>query len=143
MKARFVIVVAALAAACSSLHPVAIQAGDRCFRCRQTIVETRLAAELIDHYGAPFPFRTSGCLAKHVKANPGDKILTFVTDFPSGRMIPAADAWFVPVSLTNPERRFPEADYQAYKSRAAAEADKPAGAALLRWDAVVAAVPVN
>ena len=49
---------------------------------------------------APHPFRTAGCMARYVKANQAESFTAiFVTDFQSGRMIAANDAWFVPAQL--------------------------------------------
>ena len=139
MKARHAVVIAVLAAACSSVHPVAVNVGDRCFRCRRSIGDTHLAAELIDTMKVPAPFRTSGCLAKYLKAHPKELAGTaFVADNKSGRLIPAGDAWFVPTTVTSPDGKLQEDDYFAFGSRADARA--AAGTAtIVRWERVLAA----
>jgi hypothetical protein len=139
MKARYLVAVVLLAAGCSSLHPVAVQIGDRCYRCRRSIGETKLAAELIDQQGAPFPFRTTGCLSKYLKSHPGDKGSPFVTDYNTGRLFDASSAWFVPTELQPTDSRAAESDYIAFASQTEAEAANAKHATLLRWNQVVAA----
>src|SRR3990170_1637145 len=89
MKSRAMLLMAGLVmAACSGMQPVQIAAGDVCFRCRRVISETRIAAEAIDKDGRAFKFRTAGCMAKFVKANPGQEFAgMFATDFTTGRMV--------------------------------------------------------
>jgi hypothetical protein len=140
MKARalYAILTLLVVAACASVKPAAINAGDRCLRCKQTISDLRVAGEIIDRLRAPFPFRTAGCMAKYVKATPPDQITAvFVTDFNSGRMVAADDAWFVPAQLLGPDGRRRVPDYIAFRSRADAEAARE-GQPLLRWNQVVA-----
>ena len=143
MKMLYATFIAATLVACASVHPVAIQAGDRCLRCRVPIGDLRVAGEIIDRLRAPFPFRTSGCMAKYVKANPAESFTAiFVTDFQSGRLIEADDAWFVPAKLTGPDGRQLQADYLAFRSRSDAETAR-AGQPLLRWKQVVAEASAN
>ena len=124
--------------ACASIQPAAVQTGDRCLRCRQTIGDPRLAGEIIDNMRAPFPFRTAGCLAKYVKANPDASIAAiFVADHRTGRMLPASDAWFVPAELTAPDGKRTQPDYVAFRSRADAEAFRTHAEPLLRWTQVL------
>lgn len=104
--------------ACSSIVPVPVNAGDVCYRCRRVITETRLAAEGIDGTLVS-KFRTSGCAAKYLADHPSDKSAIFVTDYPTGKLIPAQGAFFVPTL----NRDNGEKDYIAFGSRAAADAE--------------------
>ena len=52
-------------------------------------------------------------MAKYLVAHPDEGGRLFVTDYVTGKMIPPADAIFVPVLL---DRNTGEADYQAYKT---------------------------
>src|SRR3982751_3977937 len=138
MRTLFAFVNVAVVTAYASVTRVVARAGSRALRCRQPVNDLRVAGEIIDRLQAPFPFRTPGCLAKYVKATPiGEISAVFVTDFQSGRMIPAGDAWFVPAKLTAADGRTLEADYIAYKSRSDADSAR-SGQPLLRWAQVVA-----
>ena len=144
MKTLYAVLFAAMLVGCASVKPVPVQAGDRCLRCRQPVSELRLAGEIIDNLNAPFPFRTPGCLAKYVKANEGSFTAVFVTDYRTGRMLSASDAWFVPTELpaVDGTKRM-AADYIAYGSRSDAEASRTRNEQLLRWTQVVAAAPAH
>jgi hypothetical protein len=143
LKMLYATIIAATLVACTSVRPVAIQAGDRCLRCRVSIGDLRVAGEIIDHLRAPFPFRTTGCLAKYVKAHSGEPFTAiFVTDFQSGRLIEADAAWFVPAKLAGPDGRQLQSDYLAFRSRSDADAAR-AGQPLLRWSQVVAEATAN
>jgi hypothetical protein len=66
----------------------------------------------------------------------------FVTDYKTGRMIDADQAWFVPTNLAVPDSKRTEADYLAFRSRADADAargNKP----MLRWAQVVSEATAN
>jgi hypothetical protein len=141
MRWKSGIAVLALTAACSSIHPVDVQVGDRCFRCRRAIGYPKLAAELVDRVGGPFPFRTSGCLATYLKSHPGVQGATFVADHTSGRLMPSQDAWFVPTILREGYNEVP--DYLAFRSRAEADAANTAGVPLLRWKDVMDRASTN
>ena len=138
MKTLYALVMGATLLACASVQPAKVELGDRCLRCRRPVSDLKLAGEIIDGLRAPRPFRTAGCMAKYVKAN-SDEAFTaiFVTDFNSGRMIPAGDAWFVPATIPA-EGKSVEADYYAFRSRADAKAFKGTVTSL-RWPQVVAA----
>jgi hypothetical protein len=143
MRALYAVVLVTVIAACASIPPAAVQVGDRCFHCRRTIGDVRLAAETIDQLKTPRPFRTAGCLAKYLKAHQDETpIAIFVTDHGTGRMLPAADAWFVPAALTQPDGRKTEDDYVAFRSRNDAESYR-AGQPLLRWAQVLAEATTN
>jgi hypothetical protein len=139
MKTLYAVIAGLTLLACSSIQPARIDAGDRCLRCRRPIQDLRLAGQIVDRMNAPFPFRTAGCLAKYVKANSGTQFnAIFVTDYRSGKMMPAAGAWFVPTALAAADDKSSEPDYVAFGSRSEAEGFR-AGATFLRWPQVVAA----
>lgn len=108
-----------VAASCSSVAPIAITARDVCFECRRGVVETRIAAELIDANQMAYKFGSPGCLAKHLADHPGETGTLFVTDFASGGLITVDKATFVPV-IVNANTN--ERDFRAYLSRQEAEA---------------------
>ena len=106
MKMRIggVLLILALSA-CSSVGPVPIRTGEICFRCQRPIIDTRLAAQTVS--GLVSDFRTAGCLAKYLADHPGDKSAVFVTDYETGKLIPAASGVYVPtVNRDNGERDF-------------------------------------
>ena len=144
MKAIYTLLLAATLAACASIQPAPVQAGDRCLRCRRAVADLRLAGEIIDNMRAPFPFRTPGCMAKYVKANGGQGfVAVFVTDYRTGRMVPASAAWFVPTELETQDGKRTEADYLAFASRRDAEASRKQNEPLLRWAQVVGEASAN
>ena len=63
---------------CSSVSPVAVNAGDQCFRCRQIILDTQIAGEMIDPSGMPAKFRSTGCLTKYLADHPKETGALFV-----------------------------------------------------------------
>jgi hypothetical protein len=141
MKTLYAVIIGLTTLACASVQPARIAAGDLCLRCRRPIQNLRLAGEIVDSMNAPFPFRTTGCLAKYVKANSDTQFTAiFVTDFRTGKMIPATSAWFVPTDITAADGRSSEPDYYAFGSRSDAEGFKADAARFLRWSQVVAAV---
>jgi hypothetical protein len=107
-----------LALSCSSISPVRVTAGDQCFRCRRTIVEARVAGEILNG-GLATKYRGPGCLAKYLAAHPDETGVLFVTDFASGKLMPPASAAFVPL-VVDPNTG--ETDYRAYKVKADADA---------------------
>jgi hypothetical protein len=141
MRWKPTVAVLVLAAACSSLHPVAVKVGERCFRCRRDINDIGLAAELVSQQGVPFPFRTSGCLAKYLKEHPAERGATFVADHISRRLIPSDEAWFVPTTLH--EGKAEQRDYLAFQSRADADGANTAHVPILRWKDVMNLASVN
>jgi len=144
MKTLYALVLGATLLACASVQPAAVQAGDRCLRCRRPVADLRLAGEIIDNMRAPFPFRTAGCLAKYVKANGGQGFTAiFVTDYRTGRMLPASNAWFAPTEIPTADGKRTEADYLAFGSRRDADAARAHNDPLLRWTQVVADVSAN
>ena len=139
MRSLYAVVVVAIIAGCASIRPAAVQVGDRCFNCGRTIGNLQLAAEVVDQLKTPRPFRSAGCLAKYLKAHPNQPVAAvFVTDYRSGRMLPADDAWFVPTAVKQADGKATEADYLAFRSRADAAAEGGGKPVLLRWAQVVA-----
>jgi hypothetical protein len=119
---------------CSTIAPVKISAGEQCFRCRRIITNTSLAAEQIQG-GLTSKYRTAGCMAKYLVAHPDEGGTLFVTDYATGKMIPPADAIFVPVLL---DRNTGETDYQAYKSsRDASAAALALNTRIVDWQTVL------
>lgn len=109
---------ALLTLSCGSVRPVAIQDGDQCFRCRRPIIEKTMAAELLDGTLAS-KFRTAGCMAKYLADHPEETGITFVTDYPTGKLVRPDGVLFVPVVVN---RDTGERDYRAYLQKAAAAA---------------------
>jgi len=118
-------------AACSPIKPVAINAGDVCYRCRRTITQTRLAAELVDQNHRAYSFRTAGCLARYLAENPGDERTVFVTDYRTGKMLRAGSALFVRHVIDDNSG---EVDFYAFRSRdEAIEFAKEAKSSVVDW----------
>ena len=144
MKMLYVLVIAAVAAACASIQPAKVQVGDTCYRCHRAIGDLRLAGETIDDMMTPSPFRTPACMARYIKSHPNEKLrAVFVSDYNSERMFAAEDAWFVPTTILQADGKTKEDDYLAFKSRADAAASKQGDVVLLRWNQVLAEVKAN
>ncbi len=105
---------------CTSMAPVRVNFGEQCFRCRRTIVDTRLAGETIDTSGFVSKFRAPGCMAKYLVAHPEEGGTVFVTDYETGKMMSPDAALFVPFVI---DRNTGEQDYRAYRQPADAQAD--------------------
>jgi hypothetical protein len=124
---------ASLAIACSAVVPARINVGDQCFRCARNITDTRLAGEQIGAFVEKF--RAPGCMAKYVVKNPDDRGAIFVTDYASGKMLPPAEAFFVPVVL---DEKTGERDYRAYSAKdAATAAAAEARTEVVDWNTVL------
>ncbi len=135
---RWLIVTAAvLAVGCSSVKPLPVVSGERCFRCQRPIDDVKLAGEMIDEGGHAFKFRTAGCMAKYLAEHPGEHTRgVFVTNHSTGKFIPAQDATFVLVTLSTVTS---EKDYIAFgRANEAAEMAKKEGGATVTWDQVLA-----
>jgi len=114
----YAVALATLALSCTAaVRPVRVNAGEQCFRCQRTIMDTRMATEQIT--GFVEKFRTPGCMAKYVVKNPADKGPIFVTDFATGNLIAADDAFLVSVVVDD---RTGERDYRAYALKSDADA---------------------
>jgi NosL len=138
---RWLILAAAglVALGCSSVQPLRIDAGERCFRCGRVIEDSKLAAEIIDEGGHALKFRTASCMAKYVAEHgQHDWRGIWVTDYGTGKFVKVNKASFARITV-NPNTN--ERDYAAFASaEAAAEKAKEAGGAPLEWDAVLAGV---
>jgi len=114
--------------------PQTIGEGETCFACRKTIVDHKLAAEIMDR-NLPTKYRTPGCMAAYAAQHPSDDSRYYVTDFVSGGLIEAEHAYFVPVLVND---RTGERDYRAYYSRGMADiAAQVMGVQVVRWDTVL------
>jgi hypothetical protein len=119
--------------ACASITPMPIRTGEGCFQCRRPITNLRLASQVIAG-GLASNFHAPRCLAAYLVEHPGDQGVAFVTDFPSGKMVQAAAAVYVPtVNRDNGER-----DFIAFSDRTMAQSEATArSASLFTWDAVL------
>lgn len=101
---------AVLASACSAPLP-AIKAGDVCARCKRTIMDPKLAVQVLTASGQISTFRTPGCLATYLKDHAKDAKEIFVTDYPTGKLFPVSRAMFVRAKIDNATG---ERDFYAY-----------------------------
>ncbi len=125
---------AAVAAACSSIAPVPIKAGEVCYRCRTVIEEPKQAGEMIAGNGLVSPFKSPNCLAKYIVEHPEDKSAVFVSDWETGKFAPPDRMVFVPtVNRNNGEK-----SYLAFLSeKAAAAAAAEQKSTPIKWAAVL------
>lgn len=121
--------------ACSSLRPVAINTGDVCEGCKRAIVNTKVAAELVEPNGLAMKFRTVSCMAKFMGQHPTEGSGVFVTDYQTGRFLSAHSAMFVKAEI---DENTMERDYIAFGNVAAAvEFGKNAGSSPVDWPSVL------
>ncbi len=99
MKRALLGIAVVVVTGCSSLRPVAIQAGATCYRCRRPIEQIRLAGEMVDQNKHAFTFRTAGCMAKYLIEHAEDPAGVFVTDNATGKLIKAQTALFVKATI--------------------------------------------
>jgi hypothetical protein len=119
---------------CRTVAPESIAAGETCFRCRHVIVDARLAAEMLND-NLPTKYRSPRCLARYIKAHPGEDMQIWVTDYATGAMIDPAHAWFVPVLVNDTTG---ERDFRAYELRSVADRTAQAlGTGAVRWSTVL------
>ncbi len=115
--------------------PDSIGAGEVCYRCRRVIADARLAAEMMDR-NLPTKYKTAGCMARYVAAHPRTGSRYYVTDYPSGALIGADRAYFVPTLINE---NTGERDYKAFVSKAmAAQVALVTGSDVVNWTTVVA-----
>jgi hypothetical protein len=125
-----------LLAACSSVTPVAIQAGEACAGCAKPITNVKLAAATIDGAGRALKFHSVGCMAKYLTAHPGPASTVLVTDYQTGRMVRAQTATFVRADI---DAATHERDYYAFANvRDAIEIGKAKEANPIDWFAIMA-----
>lgn len=133
-----VVLVALVAAGCSSLPPAAIAVGDTCTNCRRTIRDTRLASETIDSVGRAYKFRTVSCMASYLARYSPDVKAIYVTDFPTGRLVKATAVTFVKSSVSEGKDRI--TDYLAfYSEKAARDLAAREKTTAIEWDELLAA----
>lgn len=121
--------------ACSSLKPVAINTGDICENCRRAIINTKVAAEVVEPNGLAMKFRTVSCMAKFMEQHPAEGSGVFVTDFHTGRFVPATSAVFVKAPLDDGTN---ERDYVAFRDVASAvEFGRTNGSSPVDWPSVM------
>jgi hypothetical protein len=112
-----------------------VEAGDRCYRCRRSINNERLAGEAI--FGPQFvaKFREPGCMAKYLVSHPDEKPAIFVTDYASGKMIAPDRAFYVSELV---DQNTGETEYRAYREQTDAAAfAAEAHAVPVGWNAVL------
>ena len=128
-------VVSLVLLSCSSVAPVKVSVGDQCFRCRRTIFNERVATETIASNGFVSKYRGPGCMAKYLVAHPDEKATVYVTDYPTGKMIPHDVAFYVP-EIVDPNTG--ETDYRAYREQALANvAASELHTQYMRWNDVL------
>lgn len=135
---RWLIVAASLLAlSCSSVQPLKISAGDRCFRCGRTIEDVKLAGEIIDEAGHALKFRTAGCMAKYLTEHGDHKWRgVWVTDYESGKFVKASKATYARILV---DRNTNERDFAAFSSPdAAAAMAREQGGTTIEWASVLA-----
>lgn len=137
---RYVLIAVALVtAACASVQPLPIRAGDTCFECREVIAEPRLAAELIDASGRAYVFSCAECLATYLAAHPEEQPKgVFVTDYQSGKFTRAESATFVLFTVDPNRGKTTFAAFsESNQARVFAEANK--SATVTDWPGVLKA----
>jgi len=120
---------------CSSLRPVAINAGDVCEGCKRAIVDTRVAAEIVEPNGLALKFRTVSCMARFMGQHPEEGSRIYVTDYKTGRFLSAQSAVFVKAEIGE---NTTERDYLAFSDiGAAVEFGKTKGVSPVDWPSIV------
>lgn len=120
-----------LAAGCANPTPVAIQKGDRCFRCGREIIHTRLATEILDDHGRAFKFRTVWCVSQYLRDHPTETGRVYVTDYTTGRLVRAQTATYVRATI-DPDTY--EMDYLAFSTVGdAVKAARESKSAAIDW----------
>ena len=121
------------------LTPAPVNQGDKCFRCYRTIVQTRIAGEIVDRGGLAYKFRAPACMAQYMNEypQPADSLLgVFVADYTSGLLVPVEHAWFVETVI---DRWTGERDFAAFHMRGSAEAyARKEGTSVVDWTGVMA-----
>jgi copper chaperone NosL len=95
MRGRIAFAPIVLLVACGggALAPASLQAGLACSHCRMTIVDPRLAAQIVAPGEEPRFFDDIGCLARHLADHPAAAdARAYVADHVSGAWVPANDA---------------------------------------------------
>ncbi len=145
---RFALLGAILAAqigvtAASAVDPVAINPGDRCYRCGRLLTDRFVAAEAIPAEGdmAVLKFRTVRCMLAYLNDTGLVAETLFVADDQTGDFVNVDKAVFVPVPIdaftAETHYGIGDVDYVAFRSRsAAARFAKSRGVQTMSWSAV-------
>jgi hypothetical protein len=121
--------------ACSSLRPVAINAGDVCESCKRAIVNPKVAAEIVEPNGLALKFRTVSCMARFTAQRTTAGSGVFVTDFNTGKFVSASSAVFVKATI---DENTNERDYLAFRDvPAAVEYGRTHGSSPVDWASVL------
>jgi hypothetical protein len=116
---------------CSSTVPPAVRVGEICFSCRQPVADARLAGRIMTGSGNTFVFRTVGCMVRQFVQH-DSRAQVFVTDYESGRLLPARHATFVRHQI-GPKAG--DTDFVAFRSGEEAKRfAAPSGERLVDWD---------
>jgi copper chaperone NosL len=93
-KAACILAIGLLAGCASGApRPAAFQAGTPCTHCRMTVLDQKLASQLVAPGEDPRFFDDLGCLTAYLAAHPAEPgVRAFVADHTSGAWIPAAEA---------------------------------------------------
>jgi hypothetical protein len=137
MRYAVVAVLGLVLVACSS-PPPAVRAGDTCVGCKRALTDTKLGVQMIGTSGQTSTFHTPGCLARYLKEHPKEAKDIFVTDYPSGKLIPVSRAMFVRAKI---DENSGERDYYAFGSvNEAVERAKEVTGRVVDWAAVRSAI---
>ena len=111
MRYASIAVLAIVLTACGSAPPPQVRAGDVCFRCKRVVTEAKLGVQMVTTSGQTSTFRTPGCLAKYLKDHSREAKEIYVTDYPTGEMIPVSRATFVGAKI---DQETGERDFYAF-----------------------------
>lgn len=134
MRYAFLAILGIVLTGCSAVHPAQVRAGDVCVRCKRTITQPKLGVRLITTDGQISTFRTPECLAKYLKTHSREAKEVYVTDYPSGEMIPASRATFVRAKI---DEKTGERDFYAFGNvNDAAKLAKDVTGMVVDWSAI-------
>lgn len=128
--------------ACSSAKPVAIRTGDLGEATRQPIQNVKIAAEIVPPSGHPvMEFRSVTSMARYLEAHGDTPGTMFVTDYPTGHLIPIETATFVKGQIDGNAK---DLDYFAFEDvKAAAAFGEKTGEAATDWPSIRARADVG
>jgi hypothetical protein len=138
MRYAFLAALGLVLVGCSSPPPPPVHAGEICYRCKRVVTDAKLGVQMVSTSGRTETFRTPGCLARYLKDHGSEAKEVFVTDYPSGKMIPVSRALFVRVKI---DETTGEGDYYAFGSvNDAVERAKDVTGQVVDWAAVRSAI---
>ena len=130
--------------AASTVDPVAIVPGDRCYRCSRLLNDRFVAAEAIPAEAdmAILKFRTVRCMLAYLKDTELAVEQLYVADDQTGALTKAETMVFVPVSIdaftAETHYGIGDVDYVAFRSRSVAERFAARhGVQTMSWPAVM------